>query len=357
LAVYKQPNSPSYLIEFVYQGHRYRKSSETASKAKAQDIERAWRVELKDSHHLGKLPSHSWGEAIVKYNETVIIPKGNTVSAKTHQFTFETIGKAFGENTPLEKITSRVIAQYKDEMISSGRAMATVNKHLAFIKAILRRCVRDWHWLREVPQIQLEKLKNDSLAWITKEQEEKLLPHLPGWLKELVIFLVDTGARLSEATGLEWKNLELDRQPRAIVKFLETKNNEPRGVPLTKRCEAMLREIQKRNKGLDVVPGDGEIVLLKEDPKNTKHGTETKDKYRRIAQPFKTWKDALKKARLSQSLRLHDLRHTFASRLVMARVPILDVSKLLGHKSLKMTLRYAHLAPDTLGSAIAVLDG
>lgn len=69
----------------------------------------------------------------------------------------------------------------------------------------------------------------------------------------------------------------------------------------------------------------------------------------------KSWARVLAQAEIAD-LHVHDLRHTFASRLVMGRVQLLEVSKLLGHASLKMTLRYAHLAPEAFDRAIAVLD-
>ena len=72
--------------------------------------------------------------------------------------------------------------------------------------------------------------------------------------------------------------------------------------------------------------------------------------------PFGAWKTALRKAGVDHGLRLHDLRHTFASRLVSRGVPIFDVSKLLGHQSITMTMRYAHLAPIAFENAIEQLE-
>ena len=69
----------------------------------------------------------------------------------------------------------------------------------------------------------------------------------------------------------------------------------------------------------------------------------------------KTWATVRDKAGVPD-VHVHDLRHTFASRLVMKRVPLFEVQKLLGHSSMKMTARYAHLAPEALESAISVLD-
>ncbi len=68
---------------------------------------------------------------------------------------------------------------------------------------------------------------------------------------------------------------------------------------------------------------------------------------------YESWKAALRNAGVDPTTRIHDLRHTFASRLVSKGVPIFDVSKLLGHKSINMTMRYAHLAPEAFESAIA----
>jgi integrase len=356
VSVYKQPGSPYYLVEFEYQGKRYRKSSETTSKTKAQEIERTWRLQLKDQFHLGKLPDHTWGEAVKKYLETVITPKSKPGTADTHWFVLKAIGEALGNDTKLVDITAAKIAQYKDQMTTAGRSPATVNKHLSFIKAILYRCVDDWHWLAKVPAIKLEKLKNGSLVYLTKEEEGRLLPHLEEDLKALVIFLIDTGARLSEATTLTWANVDLDRKPKAVVQFVQTKNDEARGVPLTNRCADLLKRLKTENKGRPIVTEDTALVFLKSPPSNEQQGSKSYGKWRRWDQPFRLWKAALKKAKLPETFRIHDLRHTFASRLVIAQVPILNVSKLLGHKSIKMTMRYAHLAPDSLATDISVLD-
>lgn len=122
---------------------------------------------------------------------------------------------------------------------------------------------------------------------------------------------------------------------------MQTKSGKPRSVPLTNRVAEMLRELHlKRPEGLEHVflyqPFfGGEIVPY--------------------SQPHGAWKTACKRAGVTDIV-MHDLRHTFASRLVSKGVSLLAVSNLLGHASIKMTQRYAHLAPGAFDDAIEVLD-
>ncbi|MDQ2106788.1 site-specific integrase, partial [Azospirillum isscasi] len=100
--------------------------------------------------------------------------------------------------------------------------------------------------------------------------------------------------------------------------------------------------------------GRGRVVrhrLRNDRLREVKNGAKVKP-YRN---PHGAWYKATADARLDD-LNLHDLRHTFASRLVMRGVPLLTVSKLLGHATIQMTMRYAHLAPDAFDVAISALD-
>ncbi|UCD83402.1 MAG: site-specific integrase, partial [Deltaproteobacteria bacterium] len=113
----------------------------------------------------------------------------------------------------------------------------------------------------------------------------------------------------------------------------ETKNNERREVPINETLQNALEGLKK----------PGEYVFC------DKEGQPYKD----IKRSFHT---ALRKARI-EDFRFHDLRHTFASQLVMAGENLATVKELLGHKSIEMTLKYAHLSPDQKIKAVRVIDG
>ena len=114
------------------------------------------------------------------------------------------------------------------------------------------------------------------------------------------------------------------------------------GVPLTARATKLLLRLRENRKDFN------KPVFLYHAP-----GTPNPVPFKN---PHGAWKTALRESGVDTSLRIHDLRHTFASRLVSKGVPIFDVSKLLGHKSITMTMRYAHLAPIAFESAIEKLD-
>ncbi len=142
---------------------------------------------------------------------------------------------------------------------------------------------------------------------------------------------------------MTWSDLDLESDHRSSVTLLHTKNGLPRRIPLTTRSYRMLLRLRAEQSDLNQ-----HAVFLYSAP-----GSSTAVPFRKCGS---SWKTALRNAGVDPTTRLHDLRHTFASRLVSRGVPIFDVSKLLGHKSITMTMRYAHLAPEAFESAIEKLE-
>ena len=344
----KEELSPNWQIEFEVNGHRVRRSSGTTHKRKAQDLERKWRRELHDEKVMGKTVDMSFGEATDKYFDTVIKPKENANSAKRDLYVINALRKEFGEDTNLTSIKNSDIADYKATLYKAGRKPATVNRHLAVVKAILNKSKTEWSALAVLPTIKLDKLDNERKRWLSPEEEQRLLEASAPHLRDLIIFLLDTGARKGEALNLTWQNVKLSNSPRPVVHFLKTKNFSARKIPLTMRVEEMFVRLKKD------APEDEKRVFL-----YRPHGRGGKAEKPGAPRPFNhpnvTFNSACKRANIEDVV-MHDLRHTFASRLVERGVHLITVKELLGHKSIKMTMRYAHLAPGDGERAIAVLD-
>lgn len=217
-----------------------------------------------------------------------------------------------------------------------------MNRYLATLRVILGRACRDWGALSEVPQVRLFPLRNQADRMESVEEEDRILKQSASHLRPLVIFLVDTGARLSEALDVTWTDVVLPDAARGCVRLMHTKSGRPRQVPLTRRLRDVLASLRPKESK------SGEPVFLYRAP-----GAGEPVSYRN---PTKAWKSALRRAEVDRTLRLHDLRHTFAARLVSRGVPLLDVSKLLGHRTTAMTLCYAHLSPTAFDAAIDKLD-
>jgi integrase len=151
-------------------------------------------------------------------------------------------------------------------------------------------------------------------------------------LKPIIIFALNTGCRKSEILSLKWDQVDLIH---GFINLTKTKNGESRQIPINDVLRVMLKGLIRR---LDVP-----WVF---------YNPETGTRFTDCTHSFYT---ACKKAGI-QDFHFHDLRHTFASHLVMGGVDLTTVSRLMGHKSLAMTLRYAHLAPDHLANAVNVLN-
>lgn len=152
----------------------------------------------------------------------------------------------------------------------------------------------------------------------------------PDHLTPLVLTALHTGCRRGELFKLRWGDVELaGRHPQLTVRGSMAKSGKTRHVPLNATAAAVLKQWRKQNPTAARVFG--------------------------LVDAKKAWGRVLAAAEISD-FRFHDLRHTFASKLVQRGVPLNTVRDLLGHADIKMTLRYAHLAPENKAAAVAMLD-
>jgi integrase len=243
----------------------------------------------------------------------------------------------FGDDTPLVDITPRLIVEYKNRLFASGLAPGSVNRHLATLKKAFNLALREWEWCQKNPvlSVSMEREPMGRDRWLTVEEEDRLVNACAGWLREVVMFALGTGMRMGEILSLTWRAVD---QPRRIVTVFQSKNGERRALPLNQTVLNVLRERAKvRSLHTDLVfPSQAHTPL---------EGSHLRRAFR----------VALKKARI-QGFRFHDLRHTFATRLIQAGVELYKVQRLLGHKSPMMTQRYAHHYPESLREGVEMLD-
>jgi len=179
--------------------------------------------------------------------------------------------------------------------------------------------------------VKLLRENNRRLRYLTKEKIERLVAVSRRHLKPIIILAVNTGMRRGEIFDLQWNHVDLKNR---IIEVADPKNGDPRFVPINDTLMDALQQLPRRIDTPYVFPG--------------KNGGRLTD----IKKPFLNTR---KRAGLDD-VRFHDLRHTFASHLVMAGVDLTTVKELLGHKSTKMTERYSHLSPKHKADAVRVLD-
>lgn len=215
----------------------------------------------------------------------------------------------------------------------------TAQKHLAHLRKAFNYGL-NYGYVISNPFRNIEnfRLPEKQPLFIDQDSFKKLLNVIDDKdFQDLVIFAVNTGLRQMEILTMEWS--QIDFKERLIMlnnRNHITKSKKIRTVPLNLKALQILadREIKKKN----------EIVF-------TKNGESFKADF--VSKKFKKY---VIKAKLNPAFKFHSCRHSFASWLVQKGVPILSVSKLLGHQDLKTTQIYAHVTVDTLAEAVNSLD-
>jgi integrase len=272
-------------------------------------------------------------------------------------------------NRPLHEISLWVIEKWRSERLKGGKAGTTINRDVTSLKACLSRAV-EWGVLDENPLQKLRPIRTDNLSrarYLTADEERSLrktllerdeqlcdrresgnkwrrerhhatLPDLSvrffsDYLRPMVLLTMNTGLRRGEVLQLKWPDVDL-LQRKVVIRGDNAKSGKTRYVPLNDEALSMLQRWRPSAEAMGwVFPAHdgGRLTSIKT-----------------------SWRRVLKNAAITD-FRWHDLRHHFASRLVMKGVDLNTVRELLGHSDLSMTLRYAHLSPEHKADAVARL--
>jgi site-specific recombinase XerD len=315
-----------WFIRYVDAQGRYRREK-AGTKGAAIDLYRKRKTEAL----MGKKLPERLRRATVTFadisRDALAYSKANKLSYRNDACRMETLLAWFREH-PADAITAQDIERRFEKQDWSP---ATANRYRALLSLTYRLAIRNGK-LKENParlvrhrledNARIRFLAADEEAALRKGIEAKCPEHLP----EFVLAL-NTGLRLSEQYGLAWADVSV---PRRVLTIQRSKNGSSRHVPLNQAALGALEDLRKWTGNSGFVCGGA-------------------------PGPRRWFEPALAEAKIA-SFSWHCLRHTFASRLVMAGVDIRTVQELLGHKTIAMTVRYSHLAPKHTLAAVERLD-
>ena len=338
----KRKNSPFWWASFTdANGKRVRCSLGTTNRKEAEALEAKWKGEAFQQQAWGVKPDHTFEALMLDYLTAV---KETKRSVERDIRCAQQLRVVFGGQR-LKDIGSKGIWAYQVKRRSDGVKSATINRELAFLSTAVNFANRHWDWNLSNP-VTGRKIRNADSSrdrWLNRNEANRLIqsadsePKAP-YLADFIRLALYTGCRRGELLGLEWSRVDLHRNV-IRLQSVHTKSGAPRVIPLCNEARTAL--IGRQRFRASHCP-DAPFVFVNYE------GC-------RIGSIKRSFSTACRRAGISD-FRIHDLRHTFASWLVTEGVPLLEVSRLLGHSTVKMTERYAHLAPDSLESAVSLLD-
>jgi len=328
MGIYKKGDN--WYIDYYAYGRRRREKIGT-SRVLAENVFRKRKLQIAEGKYLDirKNEKIKFEDFANEYVEVYLKPNNRSwLRAEAHNIKRL---KAHFAGKYLYEITPLTVEKFKIERAKEV-SPATTNRTLTCLKSMFNRAITWGKFRGENP---VNKVKffienNTRLRYLEKEEIVKLLKNCGGHLKPIVVIALNTGMRRGEILNLKWQDIDFRR---GIIYLLRTKNNERREVPMNEAVKMALIKVRKHPNSAYAFCSRG-------------------------GKPFynvrKSFFTALKKSGII-NFHFHDLRHTFASHLVMSGVDLNTVRELMGHKSLDMTLRYAHLSPDHKKRAVDAL--
>ena len=188
-------------------GERVRRTTGTANKALAQEFHDRFKSDLWRIVKLGERPRSTWNDAAVRW----LKEQSHKATAKEDRAKLRWLDTHLG-GKELETINRALIDQITDAKLSGGCSNATVNRVLALVRSILRKCVRDWEWLDRAPAVRMLPESQRRIRYLERQEAQRLLAELPEHLADMAAFSLSTGLRAANVTGLMWSQVDLDRR-------------------------------------------------------------------------------------------------------------------------------------------------
>lgn len=272
---------------------------------------------------------HTLKELITRYENEILPNKPRSKQEGQIRWWREELGDHL-----LSEITPALIGEYRDKLANgktrhgNKRAPATVLRYLTALSHVFSVAVQEWGWLDDSPMRKVVKPKRQRgrIRFLSDDERARLFAVCKEsenpYLYKVVVLALSTGMRKGEMMNLRWGDVDLV-QKRIILH--ETKNNELRVVPLTGTALKLLIAHEAER------PFETDYLFPSERVKN---------------QPMdirSSWEKALVQANI-ENFRFHDLRHSTASYLAMNGASLSEIADVLGHKTIQMSKRYAHLS-------------
>ena len=289
-------------------------------------------------------------ELTSKYTENYPHPTKKHYCDNFHEF--------FGKDTLLAKIRYVGLETYRNhlrrKLTKNGtvRKDSTVNREMSCLHHIFTKAV-EWELIEQNPFIKGKSLilkeNNQRLRFLSEDEIPQLLDACPGYLHNIVECALNTGMRKGEILNLKW-----DQIRNGFIYLDKTKTNEPRQIPINDALEILFKSIRKGHgfKSKYVFLYDGQIIEAESGKARMPKDADPKP----VTEIKRSFKSTLKRADIVD-FRFHDLRHTFASQVLLRGGTLKDIQELLGHKTMTMTLRYAHLTQEHKRKAVNLLNG
>lgn len=331
---FKPKNSKFYHYDFQIRGRRFHGSCGTESFEEAKAIEAEQRVIARNAPQTqGK---YTLSEAFGTYWSDVCQHQSSAGTAKSQA---RRILDTIPGKTRIESLRNSDVMKFV-RVSRAEVSNATVNRCLQFLGRALRHMAR--HYDAKIPELDLKSAQTrepkERIRELSFGEQTRLFNCLRTDLHALVKFALMTGARQAAIINLRWRDVDLDA---SSIRF-ELKGGGQMRFPMNHEMRALLTALPKSN-----ILEHRQFVFT--------YPTEETGELRRIPRNshlFDDFREALTKAEI-EDFRFHDLRHTFATRMLRQTGNLKLVSRLLGHTSIETTMRYAHVLDDDLHAAMA----
>jgi integrase len=300
---------------------------------------------IKEGRHFktSEAKKHTLGDLVDRYIKDVLPTKPKQAYAQRPQLER---WKAEIGSYALADITPALIVEVRDKLLTEPtprgilRNPATVVRYMAALSHAFTIAVNEWQWLEDSPMRKVKKPKESKgrVRWLDDDERAKLLTACKessnAWLYPCVILALSSGMRQAELFSLKWQDVNLKD---GFIVLHETKNGDRRRVPLSGLALSLLQEHAKVRR-IDT-------PLLFPSNSNPPNPIDLR----------KPWLNSLKSAGITD-FHWHDLRHCTASYLAMNGASLAEIAEILGHKTLSMVKRYAHLSDGHVSSVIESMN-
>lgn len=337
MGIYRRPDSPTYWMSLQIQGRRARLNTGVLDRRLAAELFCAWKAEIARTRWLGTPTpdgDHTVAELVTQYLK-MVTPRKSSGSQQRDRLILVRFATRWGKLL-LRDLTTLLIESYLAERLVQV-SFATASKELGILKAAFRCAIR-WGWATHSPfvGIVLNQEGTARTRWLTSGEENQVLNHCPSNIRDIAIVGLDTGLRPGNLVRLQCAWV----QPAATSIIIPREHTKTKALPITIPLTTRAADIIRRN--LETAHSDYLFVSGTGRPYT-------------CAEVNRLLQRAALKAGVTD-ICVYTLRHTFISRLVQAGVSLPEVAALAGHRDIRMTMRYAHLAPQHLRDSISTLE-